>query len=240
MPTMIKSLLLPLLFAPLAAYGTILTDIVNTRPADPYISNDTSNSNSAWKNNGSAPGGRRDLGQTFRLPETIILTQIVLKVYTSQTGAQNAPFSLSILPFANESALEPSGAALYTDTGILPSPIITDNQYLVFTLTEPLTLQAGQYGFLLSFPDMASGRLVSFYTGTGTSYSGGVGFFYTDEGVDQTMIYKSAGGANGADFNFSLYAAPVPEPASVAFVLTGAGALLLWRMRRRQSSNRLM
>lgn len=232
----LKPLLLAIAFFPLAATAGVVTSISETAPDDAYISVTQGTSNSIWKNNSPNSGGIRDIGQTFKLTEEMTFSAITFKVFQNRSGSYGSEFRLSILPFADAGATSPNGAALHQENGFLPSVAIPQGHFLTFTLSNPITLAPGQYGVQLSLLNIGTANDMNFYTGRATNYPDGAGFHHTNTGPDLTMIYEPAGGVNGADFNFFIHAAAIPEPTSLSLGLLLLGGGAAWHLRRRMST----
>lgn len=231
----LKPLLLALLFSPLVAIADVSTAVSTTAPMDAYLSNILGTSSSIqWKNQ-NVTDGPRDVGQTFKLTESVALSGITFQVKQNRDGSYDSEFRLSIFAFADESAFAPNGVALYQETGRLPSVAFSDKQYLTFTLSQPLTLGPGQYGIQLSLLNSKSRNDVNFYTGSATNYPDGIGFLYDASGPDSSFVYSAIGGSSGADLNFFLHAKAIPEPTtlSLGLLLLAGGAA--WTLRGRSS-----
>ncbi len=183
-----------------------------------------------WRHSGSENSGRRDVGQTFYVSQTLALKSFTFKLSGFGVDAPEANIVLSIYKFSDGTSYTPSDPNPYVATGILPVTL-TAGKYLTFTLDEAATLTGGNYyGVVLSFPDFKSKRTVNLYSG-GKSIAGpdyGNSLYYEYSEGDGGFIWKEANNA------FQMYATTIPEPGMVHLILSAASFLLFWRVLSRK------
>lgn len=164
-------------------------------------------------------------GQTFTVGATGTISAITLKAAGSfsqiDTGTQltlriSTVSGTTLTPVLNEAATPPTMGA---SNG-------TFFDYITFTLTTPLQVTAGQYGF-----DLGGVTTGNFY-------------FQIDGAPDSTFAGGTAytSGANGVgnttatflntDRTFGVAFTPVPEPSGVALAMLGSLAAMSMRRRR--------
>lgn len=233
---------LPALFVFVATILTTLPAravVVTTSPDAPLpaealisIAENSAVTNSAqWRYNGAT--NRRDVGQTFLIPDTesgsSIVTGFTFRIANVTggigTAAANAAFSLSIYSFASETAVNPSGSALYTSTGNLTSTLTAAN-YLTFSLETPISLTENQYyGVVLTFPTMLANESLNFVTAGPTTYASGTGIFYQLSSGE--YAYQSSNG----DFQMYVMTSAIPEPQTYLLISIACVLVLLNRQR---------
>lgn len=187
------------------------------------------------KYDGSGTGGRREIGQTFQFPTSgnNPVTGFVFQIGGQSTslgiGAYGAAFTLNIFLFDSATAVAPTGAPIYTATGLLPT-VMALNDYLRFDLDQSLTLLPGQYyGVQLGFKTNASNRTIEFARALDTAYLQGRGIRADNGTTVETLDYTAA------TIDFKLSVLTIPEPSSMAllgFIMLGGTCLRLKSKKR--------
>ena len=228
--------LLPVAFLavlPVAATAQITVATSTTAPSENLLVSFTSNTNSgrAWRANTSADSDQwRDVGQIFVAPEDAILNSITV-VTSSGTNApaRGVDFTLTLYSFGTGFSAS-DAQVLATWTGVTPDPgsAIPGGTYFTFEIPDTQLAAGVTYGFLLHFDEMADNRTIAL------RYNGGSN---VAENTRHLTRINASDGTPGAlvvgtsSLEFYVQATPVPEPASVAFLL-GAAALVICGGRR--------
>ncbi|HWL53747.1 MAG TPA: PEP-CTERM sorting domain-containing protein [Chthoniobacteraceae bacterium] len=177
---------------------------------------------------------RRDVGQRFELSEQISLGEIIIYVPTASNkddADPDRPFSLIIEHFVDGTL---SGQReMISLQGNLPK--IPEKSYVVFKLSEAVTIQANQlYGFRFSFDsalDLAETKNLVAWGGVQQGYSapGLKAAYYVDYSNNENLRPLS----NPEVMVFYLAPQTIPEPGTGALLFIGmigvAGLFRKWR-----------
>ncbi len=224
--------LLGLTCAPLAsAQYTITTSVSDLAPTENIALSNTAtpggvdqDATYAWK--GKSPTDYRDVTQTFTVgADGFYLDAFAIKIGNVYSSS-DAGFTMTLSSY-DSATEEPLGEVVWTNSGVLPTAMATD-QYLTFDLDETFLDANTTYGIAISYSDYTPYRQVGFYITYGSSLDGGA-LWGSDNSHDNWAI------TNNDLTQFYLLAA-VPEPSTWALIFaSGAFAVALGVRRFRRN-----
>lgn len=180
-------------------------------------------------------GGNNQFGGiAFTLESAIKLDAVTFYLHAFGTGAQNAAVSFSVVKFAELPTVptpNPTTDEVYTYTSeysesmTLPGTLTADN-YITFSFSAPVSLNAGTYGILFEFENAGSSQSINLRTvETNYTLADVVNFRTAVPATGDPTYYVSE-----REIYFSLHG--VPEPSTA--LLTVAGILLTTGILKRR------